>query len=93
MQAEEMRTVQLSIDSEIGTRKGCFSDLAIITDKDGVARIDFLLGDIPGESGDDIRCALVSRVFMSVRDLVNLKTAIDDQLKKIDGTGNVRDEA
>lgn len=89
---EAQVTLHLAIDSDISSRKGCFSDLAIISEKDGVARIDFLLGDM-AENENNIRCALVSRVFMSRENLVNLKSQIEQHLSSIGPSENVSDES
>lgn len=85
-------TLHLSIDSDISGRRGAFSDFSIISEKDGVYRIDFLLGDIPEEDGA-VRCALVSRVFMSRPALENLRAAIDGHLAESGKLGAEIDES
>ena len=92
MSDEKQAVLHLTVDSDINLRKGCFSDLALVSEKDGIARIDFLLGDM-SEGDGSVRCALVSRIFMTHRDLVNLKNMIDDHLAATGKTENPSNES
>lgn len=92
MPENKQETLHLAIDSDINSRKGCFSDIALISEKDGVARIDFLLGDM-AENENNIRCALVSRVFMSRENLFNLKSQIEQHLSTFNSSESVSDES
>lgn len=68
--------VHMTLDSDVQTRMGVHADTAIIHEKGGVARLDFILGDIP-MGDDEIRGVLTSRVFMNVDDLKILRDEID----------------
>lgn len=43
------KQVTLNIDSDVDTRKGVFSDIAFVSCGSGMARIDFISGDRPGD--------------------------------------------
>lgn len=77
----DRKLINITIDSDITTRKGVVSDMALISSKDGMSRIDFLLCDIPDEEGH-IRSALVSRVAMSNIDLVKLRDMLSDHIAR-----------
>lgn len=74
---QETRTFNVTIDSDIKTRGGVVSDIALFATKDGISRIDFLIGDIP-DGDDSIRAALVSRVFMSNKDLLSFRDNLNE---------------
>ncbi len=69
------------IDSDVSTRKGVFSNFAMISTTGGVSRVDFLLTDIDSEGSS--RAVLSTRVFMGSRDLLSLRDAIDAHLESL----------
>lgn len=68
----EDRQVNISIDSDVETRKGVHSNIVLLTTEGPVTKIDFLNADISVEE-DEVRAALSSRVYMSNEDLVALR--------------------
>lgn len=68
--------VHMTLDSDVQTRMGVHADTVMLHEKDGVARLDFILCDIPMGDGE-IRGVLSSRVFMAVDDLKILRDEID----------------
>lgn len=88
--------INLTVDSDTQTRKGAFADFAVVSEKDGVARLDFLLGDINPDDSDaegDIRGVLVSRVFMSASDLSGLRDQLGALLNGETHDGAAHNEA
>lgn len=69
------------IDSDVTTRKGAFSNFAMISTTGDVSRVDFLLTDIDSEESS--RAVLSARVFMEPRDLLFLRDAIDAHLESL----------
>lgn len=68
--------VRMTLDSDVQTRMGVHADTVMVHERGGVARLDFILGDIPMEDGE-IRGVLSSRVFMNVDDLKILRNEIN----------------
>lgn len=68
--------MHMTLDSDVQTRMGVHADAVMLHKRGGIARIDFILGDIPVGDGD-VRGVLSSRVFMDVDDLVILRDEID----------------
>lgn len=74
------KQVTLNIDSDVDTRKGVFSDIAFVSCGSGMARIDFISGDRPGD--DAVGAVLSSRVYMPTVALKSLRDAIEEQLAR-----------
>lgn len=80
----EEKTVALTIDSDINTRKGVHADAALLAEKDDVVRIDFISTDIM-DNGNEARGLLSSRVYMSRHDFMSFRNSIDAMLHNNSG--------
>lgn len=74
----EDRQITLNIDSDVETRKGVYSDIALVSRHSDMARVDFISGDRPGAGS--IGAVLSCRVYMPLSSLVALRDSINDQL-------------
>lgn len=74
----------IKVDSDTGTRKGVFADLALVSVNGSIARIDFISGDLP--SDESIGAVLTSRVYMPLSALVGLRDQIEERIGLKAGT-------
>ena len=71
--------MHLTVDSDINTRKGVHADMALVAEREGTVRIDFISADITDNEGN-AKGVLTSRVYMSRKDLLSFKNSIDEML-------------
>lgn len=78
----------INIDHDPQTRKGVFSDFAMVRTKGGTSRLDFVQRDIELDGGDE-QAVLAARVFMSNEDLLALRDMLVQHTSswKVDGDG------
>lgn len=82
--------VHMTLDSDVQTRMGVHADTVMLHKKGGIARLDFILGDIPMGDGE-VRGVLSSRVFMTVDDLKILRDEIDGLINATEPGGSEGD--
>ena len=77
-------TIQhITIDSDIETRKGSYSDAVLVDVKNDTARVDFVHIDI-NEPDGSARGVLTNRIFMGRDALIMLRDAAESALKELD---------
>ncbi len=75
----EETMMHLTIDSDMSTRKGVHADMALLAEREGTVRIDFISADIADDEAN-AKGVLTSRVYMSRKDLLIFRNAIDEML-------------